>query len=64
MLSYVLHTFSRLPVLIEKVSLVSKVKGSFWKILEAIKMAVRGNMHMDTRVIEVPNFNSEVKFEI
>ena len=31
---------------------------------EATKMAVRGNMHMDTRVIEVPNFNSEVKFEI
>ena len=31
---------------------------------EAIKMAVRGNMHMDTRVIEVPIFNSGVKFEI
>ena len=31
---------------------------------EATKMAVRGNMHMDTRVIEVPDFNSEVKFEI
>ena len=30
----------------------------------ATKMAVRGNMHMDTRVIEVPDFNSEVKFEI
>ena len=30
---------------------------------EATKMAVRGNMQMDTRVIEVPDFNSEVKFE-
>ena len=31
---------------------------------EATKMAVRGNMHMVTRVIEVPDFNSEVKFEL
>ena len=31
---------------------------------EATKIAVRGNMHMDTRVIEVPDFNSEVKFEL
>ena len=30
---------------------------------EATKMAVRGNMHMDTRVIEVADFKSEVKFE-
>ena len=35
-------------------------------LTEATKMAVRGNMHMDTRVrvIEVHDFNSEVKFEI
>ena len=33
-------------------------------VSEATKMAVRGNMHMDTRVIEVPDFNSEGKFEI
>ena len=31
---------------------------------EATKMAVRGNMHIDTRVIEIPDVNSEVKFEI
>ena len=31
---------------------------------EATKMAVRGNTHMDTRVSEVPDFKSEVKFEI
>ena len=31
---------------------------------EATKMVIRGNMHMDTRVIKVPNFNSEVRFEI
>ena len=31
---------------------------------EATKMAVRGNMHIDTMVIEVPDFNSEVKFDI
>ena len=31
---------------------------------EATKMAVRGNMHNDTRVIEVADFKSEVKFEI
>ena len=30
---------------------------------EATKMAVRGNMHNDTRVIEVADFKSEVKFE-
>ena len=28
------------------------------------KMAVGGKMHKDTRVIEDPDFNSEVKFEI
>ena len=28
------------------------------------KMGIRGNMHMDSRVIEVLDFNSEVKFEI
>ena len=33
-------------------------------LTEATKMAVRGNMHMGTRVNEVPDFNSEVKFEI
>ena len=26
---------------------------------EATKIAVRGNMHMDTRVLEGPDFNSE-----
>ena len=31
---------------------------------EATKMAVRGNIHMDIRVNEVPDFNSEVNFEI
>ena len=31
---------------------------------EATKMAVLSNMHIDTRVIEVPDFNSEVKFEL
>ena len=30
---------------------------------EATKMAVRGNMHNDTRVIEVADLKSEVKFE-
>ena len=30
---------------------------------EATKMAVRGNMHINTRVIEVADFKSEVKFE-
>ena len=30
---------------------------------KATKMAVRGNMHNDTRVIEVADFKSEVKFE-
>ena len=28
---------------------------------EAIKMAVRGNMHFDTRVIKAAGFKSEVK---
>ena len=27
-------------------------------------MATRGNMHTDTRVMEVSDFNSEVKFEL
>ena len=31
---------------------------------EATKMAVRGNMHVDTRVIEDHDFNSEVKFDL
>ena len=31
---------------------------------EATKMAIRGNMHMDTRVIEVADFKPEVKFEL
>ena len=31
---------------------------------EATKMTVLGNIHSDTRVIEVPDFNSEVKFEL
>ena len=31
---------------------------------EAPNSVVRGNMQMDTRVIRVPDFNSEVKFEI
>ena len=30
---------------------------------EATKMAVWGNMHNDTRVIEIADFKSEVKFE-
>ena len=30
---------------------------------EATKMAVRGNMHMETRVIEVADFKSKVKFD-
>ena len=30
---------------------------------EATKMAVRGSMHIDARVIEVADFKSEVKFE-
>ena len=29
---------------------------------EATKMAVRGNMHMGTRVMKVADFNSEVKY--
>ena len=31
---------------------------------EATKMAIKGNMHMDTRVIEVADFKSEVKFDL
>ena len=31
---------------------------------EATKMAVIGNMHMDTKVIEVTNFKSEVTFDL
>ena len=31
---------------------------------EATKMASRGNLHMDYKVIEVPDFNSEFKFEL
>ena len=31
---------------------------------EATKMAVRGNMHNDTRVIEVADFKSEVKRDL
>ena len=31
---------------------------------EATKMAIRGNMHMDTRVIEVADFKLEVKFDL
>ena len=31
---------------------------------EATKMATRGNMHMDTRVIEVTEFNSEVNLDL
>ena len=31
---------------------------------EAPKMNVRGNIHMDTKVIEVTNFKLEFKFEI
>ena len=30
--------------------------------LKATKMALRGNLHMDTRVIEVTEFNSEVRW--
>ena len=31
---------------------------------EATTMAVTGNMHIDTRVIEVACFKSEVKFDL
>ena len=31
---------------------------------EATKMPVRGNMHMDTRVVEVTEFNSEVRCDL
>ena len=31
---------------------------------KAIKMAVRDNMHIDTRVIEVADFKSEFKFDL
>ena len=30
---------------------------------EATEMAVRGNMHIDTRVIEGADFKTEVKFD-
>ena len=29
---------------------------------EATQMAVRGNMHMDTRIIKISDFKSEVKW--
>ena len=32
--------------------------------LEATKMAVRSNMHMETRVNEITEFKSEVKFDL
>ena len=31
---------------------------------ETTKMPVRGNMHMDTRVVEVTGFNSEVRCDL
>ena len=31
---------------------------------EVTKMAVRGNMHMDTRVVEVTEFNFEVRCDL
>ena len=31
---------------------------------EATQMAIRGNMHMDSRVIEVTNFKYQIKFEL
>ena len=31
---------------------------------EATKMSVRGNIHMDNKVIEVTNFKSEVTFDL
>ena len=31
---------------------------------EATKMDVRGNMHMDVRVVEVTEFNSEVRCDL
>ena len=31
---------------------------------EAIKMAVRGNMHIDARVFKVAGFKSEVKLDL
>ena len=31
---------------------------------EATEMAVRGNMHIDTRVIEVADFKAEFKFDL
>ena len=30
---------------------------------EATESVVRGNMHIDTRVMEVPDFKTEVKFD-
>ena len=31
---------------------------------EATNMAITGNIHMDPRVIEVPDFNFEINFEL
>ena len=31
---------------------------------EVTEMTVRGNMHMDTRVVEVTEFNSEVRCDL
>ena len=31
---------------------------------KAIKMAVRGNMHLDTRVFEVAGLKSKFKFDL
>ena len=31
---------------------------------EATKMAVRGNMHMDTRIVEVTEFDAEVRSDL
>ena len=33
-------------------------------VSEAIKMAVKGNMHIDTSVIKVAGFKSEVKLDL
>ena len=33
-------------------------------VLETTKKAVNGNMHMDTKVIEVADLKSEVKFDL
>ena len=31
---------------------------------EATKMAVKGNIHMDTRVVEVTEFNFKVRWDL